>query len=259
MKYIYDQIGTGYSKHRCADRRIAARIADLIGLLPPGFLADIGAGTGSYSRVIADLGFEIEAVEPSDRMRRQAAAHDSVRWHSGAAEQIPLPDQSVDGVFCILASHHFSSLRSAIEEMARICPLGPIVWLTFDPRQAIMPWFADYFPAIWEEAFKVFPPLFDVCRIFETHTHRQVEVIPWSVPHDLQDCFLAAGWRRPHMYLDPEIRACMSAFALADSATVEKGLDRLRRDIDKGTWKTVHQDLVERETLDWGYRFLRAT
>jgi SAM-dependent methyltransferase len=259
MKTIYDHIGTGYTKYRCADPRIVERLADLIGLSPSRILADIGAGTGNYSCAIADLGFQVQALEPSDNMRRQAVTHDSVRWHNGTAEYIPLPDCSVDGVFCILASHHFSSLQSALVEMARICPSGPIVWFTLDPRQAVFPWICDYFPAIWGSAFNVFPPLEDLCRLFETHIHRHVEVIPWLVPHDLQDCFMAAGWRRPEMYLDPDVRACMSAFALAEPATFEDGLTRLQRDVESGVWKTEYGHLLEREAIDWGYRFLRAT
>ena len=195
MKPIYDHIGAGYTKHRCADPRIVSALVHAIGLAPPAILADIGAGTGNYSRAIADLGFHVRAVEPSIAMHSQAAAHGSVDWYVETAEHIPLPDHSVDGVFCVLASHHFSSLQSAIVEMARVCPAGPIVWFTFDPRLARSPWLGDYFPAIWESAFEVFPPVEDVCCLFEAQTGRRVSVISWPVPHDLQDCFMAAGWR----------------------------------------------------------------
>jgi ubiquinone/menaquinone biosynthesis C-methylase UbiE len=259
VRPVYDRIGIGYTKHRCADPRIVEKLVEVIGVSSPGTLADIGAGTGNYSRAVADLGFHIEAVEPSDNMRRQASTHVGVRWHSGTAEQIPLPDHSADGVFCVLASHHFSSLQSAIVEMLRICKSGPIVWFTFEHRLAVFPWLQDYFPALWESTFEVFPPLEDVCGMLETHTHRQVQVIPWSVPYDLQDCFMAAGWRKPEMYLDPEVRACMSAFALSEPAALRDGLTRLRRDIETGTWRTTYRHLLDLEAIDWGYRFLRAT
>jgi ubiquinone/menaquinone biosynthesis C-methylase UbiE len=258
MKPVYDHIGTGYTKHRCADPRIVEKIVSILGLSPPAILADIGAGTGNYSRALADIGFQIEAVEPSEAMRQQAAPHDAVRWHSGTAEQILLPDHSVDGVICILAAHHFSALPSAVEEMVRICPSGPIVWFTFDHTQAGFPWLSDYFPAIWENTFKVFPPVEDVNRLFETYAHRRVEVISYPIPHDLQDCFMAAGWQRPEMYLDPNVRACMSGFALAEPETLKEGLIRLQRDIDTGTWRRKYRNLLDLDAIDWGYRFLRA-
>ena len=69
---------------------------------------------------------------------------------------------------------------------------------------------------------------------------------------------MAAGWRRPQMYLDPEVRACMSAFALAQPGNLEEGFSRLRHEIESGAWSTKHGVLLERETIDWGYRFLRA-
>jgi ubiquinone/menaquinone biosynthesis C-methylase UbiE len=258
MKTVYDNIGIGYTKHRCADSRIVEALVDILALSPPALLADIGAGTGNYCCAIADLGFHVCAVDPSATMRGQAPPHDSVHWYCGTAQHIPLGDRSVDGVFCILASHHFSSLEAGAIEMARICSTGPIVWFTFDPRQAESPWLRDYFSVIWESAFEVFPPLEDVCRLFEIHTHRHVTVTPWSIPYDLQDCFMAAGWRTPEMYLDPEVRACNSAFALADPGALEDGLTRLRHDITTGAWRTKYGDLLERETLDWGYRFIGA-
>ena len=259
MEAIYDNIGIGYSKHRCADTRIVKMLVDLLALSPPSKLADIGAGTGNYCRAVADLGFHVHAIEPSATMYHQGLPHDSVRWYYGTAEYIPLADDSVDGVLCILASHHFSSLETAATEMARICASGPIIWFTFDPRQAETPWIRDYFPAIWESAFKVFPSLEDISHLLEHHARRNVTVTPWPVPWDLQDCFMAAGWRRPEMYLDPEVRACMSAFALADPVTYGNGLSRLQHEIKNGEWRGKYGHLLEREVIDWGYRFLSTT
>ena len=173
-------------------------------------------------------------------MRRQALPHDAEQWTHGTAEQLPLPDNSVDAVLCILASHNFSSISSAITEMARVCRSGPIVWLTFDPREADAHWLAAYFPTIWADAFSAFPPVADVCALFGEHAGRHAELIPWSVPHDLQDCFMAAGWRRPEMYLDSTVRACMSAFALADAEVVNQGLSRLQHDLETGQWKSTY-------------------
>ena len=54
-----------------------------------------------------------------------------------------------------------------------------------------------------------------------------VEVSDFRLPHDLRDKFAAAGWRRPWMYLDGEVRAGISAFALAEQQVVEEGLQML--------------------------------
>jgi SAM-dependent methyltransferase len=42
----------------------------------------------------------------------------------------------------------------------------------------------------------------------------RIEVVP--IPHDCADGFFHAYWRRPEAYLDPEVRAGISVFALLD-------------------------------------------
>jgi len=259
MENAYDRIGVGYSKHRCADPRLVDALTRALALAPPAVLADIGAGTGNYSRAMADRGFHIEAVEPSPVMRKQAVTHPLVAWRRGTAEAIPLGDDSVDGVFCILASHHFGDLESGVSEMARICRAGPIVWFTLDPRREELPWLRNYFPELHEQGLKVFRPLEEVCHLLEARAKRQITAIPWPVPNDLQDCFWAAGWRRPEMYLDPEIRASISLFALADPAALADGLSMLERDLADGTWRAKYGAILQRQAIDWGYRLLIAS
>lgn len=54
-------------------------------LHPLHFILDnIGAGTVGYSRAIADRGFLVYAVEPSQVMR-QAIPHPQVQWINGCA------------------------------------------------------------------------------------------------------------------------------------------------------------------------------
>ena len=258
MKQLYDEIGKGYTRHRAADHRIVEKLMSLVDQSPPATLADVGAGTGNYSRALADLGFSIQAIEPARAMRSQSAPHEKVNWHDSTAERLPLEDNSVDAVVCVLASHHFSSTAPAIAEMARVCPSGPIVWLTFYPREAKTPWLADYFPTIWESAYEAFPPLDRICELLAEQSDRQVEVSPFPVPHDLEDWFAAAGWRRPQLYLDPDVRASMSAFALGDRKVVNQGLSRLQDDLETGHWQSTHGALLGQDTVDWGYRFLKA-
>ena len=43
------------------------------------------------------------------------------------------------------------------------------------------------------------------------------------VPHDCNDGFAAAFWRRPRAYLDPAVRAGMSLFATAHPQVVTAG------------------------------------
>ena len=76
------------------------------------------------------------------------------------------------------------------------------------------------------------------------------------IPHDCVDGFFHAYWRRPEAYLDPEVRAGISAFALMDRRCVAEGLARLERDLGSGEWARRNADLLELDELDGGYRLV---
>jgi ubiquinone/menaquinone biosynthesis C-methylase UbiE len=255
---VYDSIGQSYSKFRVPDPRIVHSLVNLLGLEPGSLVADIGAGTGNYSSSVANQGYLVYAVEPSSVMRVQATEHPRVQWLTGYAEDIPLPTSSVDAVISILATHHFSNLEKAVREMNRVARTGAIVFLTFDPRVGEKPWIADYFPSLWEETFHIFPPLSDVAALIQENSQRTVEIFPFMLPHDLTDMFFAAGWRRPEIYLNPEVRGGISALALADASVVERGVSLLEEDLNSGRWDAKYGEIRQRSEIDAGYRFFCA-
>ncbi|NJL09273.1 MAG: class I SAM-dependent methyltransferase [Calothrix sp. SM1_7_51] len=256
---IYNSIGQSYSKSRIPDNRIVDAILYLLNLEKGNIIADIGAGTGGYSREIANRGFFVYAVEPSDVMRSQVIEGERVKLLSGYAENLPLADASVDAVICILAIHHFSNFPQAIREMHRVTKEGAFVFLTFEPRISEKLWIADYFPIYRELDHQMFPPLSNVVEIIEANTQRIVDITNFNLPHDLTDMFAAAGWRRPEIYLNSEVRAGISALALADKKEVEKGVIRLQEDLESGRWDEKYGNIRHLSELDAGYRFIRAT
>ena len=101
---------------------------------------------------------------------------------------------------------------------------------------------------------RIFPSLEDF-----RHALGHIEVHPLPIPHDCVDGFLGAYWRRPHAYLDAGVRGAISTFAKTDAGEVESGVERLRRDLEDGTWARRHGHLLEREEIDLGYRIVIAT
>ncbi len=255
---IYDEIGRSYTEHRSADSRIVDKTVRLLNINAGSLIADIGAGTGNYSVALAERGFLVKAIEPSDVMREQAAGHPDVEHLNGSAEKVPLPDSCADGVICILAFHHFTDPLRAAREMARICADGPIVLFTFDPREGEMLWFEDYFPFIWDQAFELFPPLAEVNHLFQEESEREVKSYIFELPPDLEDHFAAAGWKRPEIYLDAAYRMSMSAFALADQAMVSEVIKNLENDLNNGVWDNKYGYLRKQDKADLGYRFIHA-
>lgn len=164
----------------------------------------------------------------------------------------------MEGATCVLALHHFGDARTALSEIRRVVCDGPVVVFTFDPRVGQRFWFEDYFPELWDEAHRVFPPLEEVVRLVQEATGGAVEVSDFRLPRDLQDKFAAAGWRRPWMYLDKEVRAGISAFALAEQRMIGEGLERLSQDLQSGVWHARYWSILQLEDFDAGYRFLKA-
>lgn len=255
---IYDSIGQQYSTTRIPDRRIVNTLINLLNVPEGSTIADLGAGTGGYSLALADRGFSIYAIEPSSVMQTQAIEHPNIQWVTGYAEAIPLPDNSVDGLISLLTIHHFSDLEKAICEMHRVVKSGAIVLLTFDIRLAEKIWLYDYFPWLWEDALR-FLPLQELTDLIQSSTKRRVETIPFLLPHDLSDLFAAAAWRRPQLYLQPEVRAGISSFALANSHFIDPGLKSLAADLSSGQWDAKYGTIRQVTEIDVGYRFIRAS
>lgn len=98
---------------------------------PPAVVADVGAGTGKLSRIVADAGHRVVAVEPDPGMladlRRAVPGVDAVE---GRAESLPVPDASLDAVLVAQAWHWMDHGRAAAEFARVLRPggLAGLVW-----------------------------------------------------------------------------------------------------------------------------------
>jgi len=111
-------------------------IAAKLGLGSGTTVLDLGAGTGKLTRALVGTGAHVIAIEPGDAMRAELErALPDVEALRGAAEDIPLPDQSVDCVAVGQAFHWFRH-DEAIPELHRVLrPCGGValVWYSRDP------------------------------------------------------------------------------------------------------------------------------
>lgn len=238
----YDEIGRTYTRTRATDPRIAAAIWE--GLGDARTVVNVGAGTGNYE----PPGREVTAVEPSAVMIAQRA-EGTPPVVQASAEALPFEDGSFDAAMAVLTIHHWSDWRAGIEEMRRVA--RRVVLLSWDPSFARRLWItSEYFPEAGEEE-STFPSLADQASAVRA---RGVTTVP--IPHDCQDGFYGAYWRRPEAYLDPEVRAGISVLAQRDPEVLAPGLERLRADLESGAWAERHADLLELEELDLGYRLL---
>lgn len=242
MDAPYDTIGIDYARSRRADPRIAAVITAALG--PAQRILNVGAGAGSYEpedRIVT-------ALEPATTMIRQRlpSAAPAVQ---GVAEALPFPDASFDAVMAVLTVHHWTDQAKGLAEMRRVTD-GPIVILTYDPAFRGF-WLADYIPELVSLDDDRMPRL---SMYAECLGPVRIAAVP--IPHDCEDGFLCAWWRRPAAYLDPRIRAGMSSFALIGD--VAPAIARLSADLESGAWAARYGDLLGRDSLDLGYRLVVA-
>lgn len=123
----------------------------LSGADPSLTILDLGAGTGRFSRLLADA-FEAEvvAVEPSAGMRAEAerhGAHPRITYRDGGATAIPAPEASFDAALLSMMIHHVGDVSACARELQRVVKPGGLVFIrnVFSGRLDGVPYF-EFFP-----------------------------------------------------------------------------------------------------------------
>lgn len=103
------------------------QVVDLAELAPTATALDLAAGTGKLTRQLVSRIAHVVAVEPDPDMRRLLVAGcPAVDVKDGTAEQLPLADDAVDGVFVAQAFHWFDN-ELALMEIARVLRPGGVL------------------------------------------------------------------------------------------------------------------------------------
>lgn len=102
----------------------------------PLTVADVGAGTGISSRLMAQDGINVLAIEPNIEMTNAAPWHPQVQFLQRTAENIPLPSATVDLVTSFQAFYWFDFNKSLQEFRRVLKPKGrlALVWNFWDNR-----------------------------------------------------------------------------------------------------------------------------
>lgn len=101
---------------------------------------ELGAGTGRLTADLVALGHDVLATDPLPEMLRFLSGRlPDVRTAVASAEDLPLPDRSVDVVVSAQAFHWFEPAR-ALPEIARVLRPGGQVALVWNERDERIPW-----------------------------------------------------------------------------------------------------------------------
>ena len=136
-------------------------IQKIIEIAPSGAVfADIGAGTGKFTKDIAECGYKVYAVEPNADMREQLSItcshYKNVEILGGTAEDTKIPDHSVD-ILTVAHALHWFDLVKFRTECNRILKPGGMIMVIYNHvpgkelidfcRQAVNAFFIN--PTIW--------------------------------------------------------------------------------------------------------------
>ena len=104
---------------------------------------DLGAGTGKLTTRLVERGLDVVAVDPIPEMLELLSASlPDIPALLGTAEDIPLPDNSVDSVLVAQAWHWFDPER-AVKEVARVLRPGGRLGLVWNTRDERLGWVKD--------------------------------------------------------------------------------------------------------------------
>lgn len=137
----YDRIRPGYP-----DEAVRWLFSDIGGpaAAPGAQVADVGAGTGKYTRSLLAAGYRVTAVDPSDDMLRQLRqALPGVPVTVGTAEATGLPAGSMDAV-TVAQAWHWCDPLAASTELARVLRPGGILGLVWNQLDVSVPWVHRY-------------------------------------------------------------------------------------------------------------------
>ena len=138
----YDSVRPAYPDEAVAaliDAARSGRGAHATGQGGPLRAADIGAGTGKMSELLARAGLLVDAVEPSEAMRAQASFVEGVTWYAGVAEETGLPNGVYDIVVFAQSWHWMDPERAGLEA-ARVLAPGGALAIVWNQMAVSIPW-----------------------------------------------------------------------------------------------------------------------
>ncbi|HUB28672.1 MAG TPA: metalloregulator ArsR/SmtB family transcription factor [Terracidiphilus sp.] len=130
MRAFFDEVAGRFGRSYVPGKSWKSVAEALLKLMPPMVIADLGAGEGGFSLLLAQRAKQVIAVDTSARMvevGRQQAKRQGVKnleYRLGDMEEVPIDDDSVDLVFFSQSLHHAMHPDRAVAEAWRILKPG---------------------------------------------------------------------------------------------------------------------------------------
>lgn len=136
LRSYFDELAGKFGRHYVPGRSWKALSEMLLRLLPPLIIADLGAGEGTLSLLLAQRAKQVIAIDNSEKMVEYGAdvakrsGVENLEYRLGDLEELPIESGAVDLVLMHQTLHHALHPDKATEEAWRILqPGGRIVIL----------------------------------------------------------------------------------------------------------------------------------
>lgn len=126
-EWDYTELATAYLKRPDYAMEAIDKLVSITGVKNGSMVCDVGAGAAHLTKLLAEKGFNIRAVEPNDAMRangiKNTAKYSNVEWFEGVGEYTGQPADAFDLV-TFGSSFSVTDRQKALAETKRILKPG---------------------------------------------------------------------------------------------------------------------------------------
>lgn len=184
MRSYFDALAGRFGREYLPGRSWQGLAEVLLRLMPEMVIADLGAGEGTFSQLLALRAKEVIAVDNSEKMvefaSQLARKHKlrNLKFRVGDLESLPIGDGEVDLAFFSQSLHHAQHPEKAVAEAARILrPGGRIAILDLQRHQfeEAREMYADVWLGFTEVELRRFLRRAGFRQIYTSIVHREAE------------------------------------------------------------------------------------
>ncbi len=205
----------------------------------PATVLELGAGTGKLTRALVALGHDVHASDPDADMLAILQRHlPDVPTSVTGAEDIPLPDRSVDVVVAAQSFHWFDHAR-ALPEIARVLKPGGRLALAWNLRDERIPWVRKLGRALGSSSATEDADATDAVVQSELFGFVEDKTFPFWQGVDRESILDMAASRSYVSTLDPEERAARMEAVRALYDDYGRGMDGMQIPYDCRCFRAV--------------------
>ena len=198
LRNYFDELAGRFGRSYVPGRSWKALSELLMRLLPPLVIADLGAGEGTLSLMLAERAKKVIAIDSSSKMVEYGAGLaakggiTNLEYRQGDMEALPVESGSVDLVLMHQVLHHALHPQQALKEASRILRSGGRL-VMLDLLKHDMEEARDLYADVWLGFSRV-----ELIGLLEAQISRRLRFPSWTKPLSRRISRRSWHWHRNH-------------------------------------------------------------